>query len=107
WPRPSSRKRRWRSCAASSAGWRAPQALDVAAAALLLEPSLDRRFRRPRRPAPTRDLERLAEDFHEPLGRELAVAPLAPLVLGDRADHRAGARDDPALLSWSERGGGF
>src|SRR5581483_5705729 len=105
--RQSSPRRRSRSCGTSSVVRRTPQPLDAAAAALSLEALLDRRLRRPRRASWTRNPERLAQLLDEPLGRELAVAPLAALVLRDRPEHRAGLGHGAPLLRVRERGGGL
>ena len=44
-----------------------------------------------------------AELLDEPLDGQLAVAPLAPLVLGDAAQHRAGLRRHAPLLRVRQR----
>ena len=49
----------------------------------------------------------LAERLDQPLGRELAVAPLASLVLCDRAQHRPRFADHAPLLGLRERRGGL
>src|SRR5207247_4196039 len=81
--------------------------LDVAAAALLVEAALDGGLARFRRAALARDAQSLPQGFDEPLGRELAVAPLTPLVLGNGAERGTGARHDAALLRCGQRGGGL
>ena len=50
-----------------------------------------------------RDAQRFAEHLDEPVDGEVFVAQLAPLVLGDRAQHRPRLRDDALLLSRRER----
>ena len=76
----------------------APQALDRRAPPLVVEPTLDRRARRLRLAARARHAQRLAQLLDEPVGRQLAVAQLAALVLRDRSQHRPELRRDAALL---------
>src|SRR5204862_2646716 len=83
---------------------RPAEPLHVAAAALVLEPAFLRRRRGRGRDATSGHAQRLAERCDEPLGRELAVAQLAPFVLRDRAQNRPGLRDDTALLHVRQRG---
>ncbi len=82
---------------------RAAEALRRAAAALVGKPLLAGGLRRPRRtPAPAR-LQRLGQGRGQPLERELAVARLAALVLGDRADDRPEPGEQPAPVRLAER----
>src|ERR687892_1027048 len=75
----------------------------LAAALLLGDAPLPCGPRRSRRNPPARHRERGAELLEEPLGRELAVAQLAPLVLRDRSQHRTRTREHAALLHVRER----
>jgi hypothetical protein len=77
----------------------------LGALALLLEAALARRGARLRRHALPLDAERFAELLDQPLDRELAVPPLAPLVLRNRPEGRPGLCDNAALLRVAERGG--
>ena len=63
-----------------------------------LEPPLVRGLGALRRDARARDGEGCPQLLHEPLDRQLAISQLAPLVLRDRPQHRAGASDDALLL---------
>src|SRR5262249_53817676 len=83
----------------------AAEALRLRAAALLLEAARSRLPGRLRRPALSLDLEPFAQLLDDPLDRELPVAPLAALVLGDGAQHRPGLGDHTPLLSVGERDG--
>src|SRR5436190_4842615 len=82
---------------------RTPQALHLASPALRCEPLLDGFAVWPRRPPPLPHLERAPERGDEALEGELAVPELAALVLRDRPDRRAEARDHPLLLHVGER----
>src|SRR5207249_4262273 len=74
-----------------------------AAAPLLLEPPLARGGRwRGRDPAPGH-AQRLPQGLDDPLDRELAVPPLAALVLGDRAQDGPGARENAPFLDRRQR----
>src|SRR4051794_28770684 len=84
-------------------GRRAAEALALAPAPLLLEAPLFGGGGGLRRHPPPLDPQRLAQRRDEPLDGQLAVPPLAPLVLRDRAENRAGTRDDSPLLRGSER----
>ena len=81
---------------------RPAQSLRLAAASLLLKTALLGRRARLGRPPPALDLQRFSERFDDTLARELAIAPLTALVLGDGPDDRACFRDHAALLSVSE-----
>src|SRR6187399_3177690 len=91
------------STAASLFSRRAAKSLRARPAALLLEPSLARRCAGLRRNPPARYRECLAQLLHEPVGRELAVAKLAALVLCHRSQHVSRPRDDPPFLGLGER----
>src|SRR6476646_4601808 len=77
---------------------RAPHALDLAPALLRREALLDRPAMRPRRPPRPPDAERVAQRRDQPRDGQLAIPELAALVLGHRADRRAGAREHALLL---------
>ncbi len=76
-------------------------------ASLTLEPPLARGSRRCRRHTPARYGQCGAELLDEPLDRELAVACLTALVLGDGSEHGPGACDDPPLLRVRESARGL
>ena len=69
-----------------------------------LEPPLARRLRRFRRDALPLDVEGVPQLRDEALEGELGVARAAPLVLRDRPQHGAGARDHALLLALRQRG---
>ena len=75
----------------------------VGAPALRREAALPRRRRRPRRAPLSLDVQGVGELRDEPLDGELAVPRLAPLVLGDGPEHRAGLREDARLLPVRQR----
>ena len=61
------------------------------------------RASRRRRTAPALDAEARSDRIRQPFERELAVSPLAPLVLGDRTHKGAPALRETALLGLRER----
>src|SRR2546425_11628920 len=79
------------------------RALGLGAAALGLEAARAGGGGRLRGSAPARYAQGLAQRLHEPRDRQLAVPPLAALVLGEGALHRSGLRDHASLLSRRQR----
>src|SRR3954454_10769187 len=73
---------------------------------LALQAALARALRRLGGGARPRDMQRAAEALLQAAQRQVAVARLAAGVLGDRADDRSTAVEDPALLIVAERAGG-
>src|SRR5438445_6595467 len=84
-----------------------PEPFRLRAAPLLLETPFAGGLGGPRRNPPPLDFQRSPELFHHALQRELSVSALAAFVLGDSAQHRAGARNDPPLLRLGQRGRRF
>ena len=74
------------------------QALRIASTSLLGEAPFPRCGARLRRAALPLDAEALSQSGGETLERELAVPPLAPLILRERADHGASARSQAPFL---------
>src|SRR3990170_6183270 len=88
-------------------GRRLPPPLRLAPPALLVEAALAGGESRRRRPPWAQDPQRITERLGQALQRELAVSPLAALVLRDRADDGAGAGEHTALLRRAQRSGGL
>src|SRR5207248_5162948 len=82
---------------------RAAQAFELGALPFLLEPPLSRGGRRPRRTPPPLDPEGRPERLDEAPDGELAVAPLAALVLRDRPQDGPRLGDHAPLLRRRER----
>jgi hypothetical protein len=85
----------------------ASQALRLAPAPLLGEPAAARFGRGLGRPAPPPHLEPGRDRLSEAFEGELAVSPLAPLLLSYRADEGAGPLDEAPLLGVGEHSRGF
>jgi len=89
----------------SFAGGRPAQPLLLRPAALVGQASLAGGGAGARRTPLATRAERGRERGGEPLEGELAVSRLAPLVLGDRADHRAETLEQAPALRIGQRGG--